>query len=152
MSVLAKKLVVWLILVALPAQGLAAVTRALQGPAHYHSAAHASTQPEAAGTAHASDHRHDSHPGHVHDRVKRHYHLPGEDAVVVQDDQQNDPAAAEARNPRGESASAAFVALIPDCPALHLPDLDQRIGRDDVKKLFGCTLRRIERPPRHLPA
>lgn len=149
MTMLAKQILVWLILIAVPAQGLAAATAALRGPAHYHDAAPAPDRLHHASRAHAhSDPHVDRHAHHAHPGLQRHYHLPGEDAVLVHDERDHDVAAAGQRAPESESGSAAFLALIPDPLAFHLPDLLDAMGIGRVKKLLSSFLRRIERPPR----
>jgi hypothetical protein len=149
MSVLAKHIVVWLILVTVPAQGLAAATTALRGPAHYHDAVPVPDQLRHARLTHAHYDSHDGHHAHeAHPGLQRHYHLPGEDAVVVRDDPEHDATATGQRDPTSETVGAAFVALISDPLAFHLPDLIDAVGIGRVKKLLSCFCRRIERPPR----
>ncbi len=149
MSVLLQRAIIWLILLTVPVQGAAAAMAVLQGPAHYHLAMQTSRQHE---TSHAHAAHHSHGPQHRHDQVRRHYHLPGDGAVLVQDDHQHDNAAVQARTAKGESVSAAFVALISASPAFHLPDRVNDIAIGKPKKLLSCIPRRIERPPRLLLA
>ena len=148
MSTIATRMIVWIVLLTLTVQGLAALTTTLRGPAHYHSTS--PTPAPQAGHSHASHHTERSH--HAHDQVRRHYHLPGDGAIVVHDDRQHDDIAVESSNPKGESVSAAFVGLVSNSPQWHPPHLANVMDIGSAAKLRSCSLRRIERPPRFLSA
>jgi hypothetical protein len=143
-SIAARRVVVWLILLTVPVQGLAALMIALQGAAHHH--AIDSTPARQAVHSPASP----SH--HTHEQVRRHYHLPGEAVAVVNDEQSHDHAAAQSRNSEGEPATAAFVAMISGPPQFHPPTVTGGVAMGSPAKLQSCSLRRFERPPRILPA
>ncbi len=136
-------------LLAVSVQGVAAATPDLRGPEHYHeTAARAPTVPQA-------QHRHEAHhPHHIdhgREEVRRHYHLPGEGAVLVQDHRHDDDAAIE-RTAKRKSAIPAFLAVIPQRPSLAAPDLGEAFTGGRRSHFLSCIPRRIERPPRHHPA
>jgi hypothetical protein len=143
------QLFVWLILITVPIQGLVAATAALRGPAHHHGAASAAVQTHARH-AHTHDSLHVHHTQHAHEGLQRHYHPPGEGAVLVNEDRENNGAPAGQIAPRGEPVSAAFIALMPDSPTLHHPDLHDALPSARLRKLRSYIPRLIERPPRQL--
>ena len=141
----AKRMVIWLILAAVSLQGVASVTAVLQGPAHYHLAPQA---PSVYHVEHTSAAQHSDHSHQGSTQVRRHYHLPDEGAVLAPDNQPNDVAAIEDRTSKGESVSAAFVALIPESPPLYILNGINNIEMYPAKKLLSTIPWRIERPPR----
>ena len=145
MRVLAKRIIVWLILVAVSLQGVASVTAVLQGPAHYHIAPQS---PSVHHLQHTSASQHSDHSHQGSKQVRRHYHLPDEGAVLAPDDQRRNVAAMEDRAVKGESVSAAFVALLPAPLPLHTRKGINSIAIDPAKKLRSSRPWRIERPPR----
>ena len=145
LRVLAKRMVIWLILVAVSLQGVASVTAVLQGPAHYHLAPQA---PSVYHVEHTSAAQHSDHSHQGSKQVRRHYHLPDEGAILAPEDQLRDVAAIEDRAAKGESVSAAFVALIPESLPFNILIGINSIEIDPAKKLCSSTPWRIERPPR----
>jgi len=135
-----------MMLLAVSVQGMAAITAGMRGPAHFHAAI------EAAAASAATRAVHSHHARHSHAQVRHHYHLPGSDAVRIAEHSHDDPGTAAKRTPKGESASAAFVAVISEPLVLTPPDATLCIGSGGTEKLLSCTPRRIERPPRSLPA
>lgn len=141
----AKRMVVWLILVAVSLQGAASVTAVLQGPAHFHLA------PQAPGVhhlQHTGAAQHSDHSHHDAQQVRRHYHLPDEGAVLAPDNQPHDVAAIADRSAKGESVSAAFLAVMPESLPLNIINGINNIEMYPAKKLRSSIPRRIERPPR----
>jgi len=149
MSALAKRSLIWLLLVAVCIQGTAAVTAALRGPSHHHTAIEAASTPPARDVG-AMNHSHQAR--HSHDEVRRHYHLPGEGADLVQDHSHDDPVTAAERTSRDKPVSAPFVAVTSDFSMLTPNEEASGIAIGPAKKLLSCTPRRIERPPRPLSA
>ena len=167
----AKHGLVWTVLLALCVQGIAAVISSVRGPVHVHGASRPAPASEAAQGARRAGHfdavlalaagyaqavhlapraHHASH--HHHGDAQRHYHLPGSDAVLVQGVTHDDGAMRAERTSRGESASAAFVALIPEGLVLAPVHAGAGFGIGPLEQLISCTLHRIERPPRSLSA
>ena len=67
------KILIWLLALALPIQGLAVATLEIRGPAHFH------TEPSEGGP----------HPGHAHARAEHHHHAAADGAIEVDDDDEN---------------------------------------------------------------
>ena len=145
LRVFSKRIIVWLILVAVTLQSVASVTTVLQGPAHYHIAPQS---PSVHHLQHTSASQHSDHSHQGSKQVRRHYHLPDEGAVLAPDDQRRNVAAIEDRAAKGESVSAAFVALIPESLPFNILIGINSIEIDPAKKLCSSTPWRIERPPR----
>jgi hypothetical protein len=150
MSPRIERIVIWLILLTVPVQGAAAATAALRGPAHYHAPAQAA-QNESMTHDHAF--ASSQHVRHTHEQVRRHYHLPGDDAVVavVRDAPRDDVDAAAERSSRVELVSAAFVAVLAEALPFHALDTVTRVHPWQVRKLLSHIPSRIERPPAILP-
>ena len=145
LRVFSKRIIVWLILVAVTLQSVASVTTVLQGPAHYHIAPQS---PSVHHLQHTSASQHSDHSHQGSKQVRRHNHLPHEGAVLAPDDQPHDVAAIKDRTSKGESVRAAFVALIPASLPLHMVKGISSIAIDPAKKLRSSIPWRIERPPR----
>lgn len=147
MSVLVKRSFIWLLLVAVCIQGTAAVTASLRGPSHHHTGTEPASTPPAPDVQ-TRDHSHQAR--HSHDEVRRHYHLPGEGADLVQDHRHDDPVTTAERTSRDKPVSAPFVAVTSDFPMFTPNDEVSSIAIGPAKKLLSCIPRRIERPPRPL--
>lgn len=152
---------IWIVLLALCLQGAATGMSAVRGPSHVHAHA-AAAHPVHDRAARRAGHfdavvmlaagyvKTPSTPSraHHHDEAQHHYHLPGGDVVLVRDDR-NEHTHAMARTARGESAGAAFLALIPGALALQTVDARAGFSAGPAKKLASRPADRIERPPRY---
>lgn len=130
-----------------------AVISALRGAAQLRGVAE-TAQARVAGDKHAA---HRPHPArhssdHSHDQVRRHYHLPGSEAVWVPDHAHNDTGTAAERASRVEPVGSAFVAVISEALVFTPTDATSSFAIGRAKKLVSCAPSRIERPPRHLSA
>ncbi len=148
-----KSLLLWLLVAALPLQGLAAVMKASCGPAH-----HLPSMTMQVGTtahAHSGDmpHDHHSNPGHPHeDGAHEEQHAMHAGAAS-----DTTPAAAAEQQATsstcGACASCCVGAAAPPGAAIQTPatNLSEIMIRSPISRIAGYVPPSLERPPRFYP-
>ena len=119
--------VVWLVALALPMHGYAAIAMDLRGPAHYHGAAA------------------ESAPRHAHGAAERHFHVHAEAGVTVDDGERGHESNAAGNGKNG--SAGGFDTQTPAPLRLPLPRLTSDIPAGEISAANLPVPGRLERPP-----
>lgn len=119
--------VVWLVALALPMQGYAAIAMDLRGPAHHHDAVAASA------------------PRHAHGVVERHFHAHAEAGVTAEDGERSHESNAVGNGKNGSAGGFDMQASAPLHEPLQRPTTNTLAGEITAAKLPFPG--RLERPP-----
>ena len=152
---LARKLVVWGLMLALPICGASSTLAALLGSKHFHTSAAATAQPSRSLPA-LADFRRSSlvtptpASGHAHSWLARHPHASVDDSVIALDTSAgSDTLPGTHGSSSGADGSAALVLAVFSGTDIWQLDASACAWQADAASpLTSCDLRRLERPPR----
>lgn len=142
MSGLIRTLLIWLLVLAVPAQTAAAVTMAFCGPSHQAGAVHHAA-------ASNGDHDHAAH--HAEGSVAQQpagLHLQGVAAVSADEAAPTDPMQADAHKCSACASCHSSVALVSALEVLALPEFAATVFDSVVPSVDKFSVDGLERPPR----